>query len=134
MYIRRCQLDDILFQIGLNFGAIQKLHGQDFDHFWLPTYLDVAFFTLNMDKNKHFLTAYHLSTSFCPRSFWTTPFAILICQCIKVYETHITNFYQLASQICQNEFTRVELAGSNFWAKISVWWAVQLCAAKVRSC
>ena len=62
------------------------------------------------------------------------PFAILICQCIKVYETHITNFYQLASQICQNEFTRVELAGSNFWAEISVWWAVQLCAAKVRSC
>jgi hypothetical protein len=26
------------------------------------------------------------------------------------------------------------LAGSNSWAKISIWWAVQLCAQKVRSC
>ena len=39
-------------------GAIQKLRGQDFDHFWQPTYVDVDFFTLNLDKKKHFLTTY----------------------------------------------------------------------------
>ena len=39
-------------------GAIQKLFGQDFDHFSLPTYPKVDIFTLNVDKKKHFLTAY----------------------------------------------------------------------------
>ena len=28
----------------VRFGAVQKLRGQDFDHFWLPTYLDVDIF------------------------------------------------------------------------------------------
>ena len=42
----------------LCFGAVQKLCGQDFDHFWLPIYLDRTFLTLNVDKKKHFLTTY----------------------------------------------------------------------------
>ena len=25
-------------------GAVQKLRGQDYDHFWLPTYLDMDIF------------------------------------------------------------------------------------------
>ena len=30
--------------------------------------------------------------------------------------------------------TTQTLAGSNSWAKITIWWAVQLCAQKVKSC
>ena len=39
-------------------GAIQKLRGQDFGHFWLPTYIN-----LNVDKKKHFLPPTHLILS-----------------------------------------------------------------------
>ena len=53
------------------FGAIQKLRGQDFDHFWLPTYLDVDIFYPKRGQKKAFFD--HLPTSSCPRSFWTTP-------------------------------------------------------------
>ena len=40
--------------VNFGLGAIQKLRGQDFDHFWLSTYI----FTLTVDKKKHFLTTY----------------------------------------------------------------------------
>ena len=39
-------------------GAIQKLGGQDFDHFWLPTYLNVDIFYLKRGQKEIFLTTY----------------------------------------------------------------------------
>ena len=57
----------------LNFyiGAIQKLGGQDFDHFWLPTNLDVDIFYPKRGQKEAFFD--HLPTSSFPRSFWMTP-------------------------------------------------------------
>ena len=55
-----------------NQGAIQKLRGQDFDHFWLPTYLNVDIFYPKRGQKEAFFD--HLPTSSCPRSFWTTPY------------------------------------------------------------
>ena len=47
--------------------AIQKLRGQDFDHFLLPTYLDVDnFYPKRGQKEASFDD---LPTSSCPRSF-----------------------------------------------------------------
>ena len=42
------------------FGAIQKLRGQDFDHFWLPTYLNVDIFYPKRGQNEAFFD--HLPT------------------------------------------------------------------------
>ena len=55
-------------------GVIQKLRGPDFDHFWLPTYLNVDIFYPKRGQKEAFF--YHLPTSSCPRSFWTTPYRI----------------------------------------------------------
>ena len=53
-------------------GFIQKLHGQDFDHFWLPTYLDVDISYPKHGQKAAFFD--HLPTSSYPSSsFWTTP-------------------------------------------------------------
>ena len=53
-------------------GAVQKLHGQDFDHFWLPTYLDVDISYPKHGQKAAFFD--HLPTSSYPSSsFWTTP-------------------------------------------------------------
>ena len=53
-------------------GAIQKLRGQDFDNFWLPTYLYVdTFYTQRGQKEALFD---HVPTSSCPRSFLMTPY------------------------------------------------------------
>ena len=55
-------------------GAIQKLRGQDFDHFWQPTYLNVDIFYPNRGQKETFFD--HLPTSSCPRSFWMNPLDI----------------------------------------------------------
>ena len=54
----------------ISFGAIQKPRGQDFDHFWLPTYLDMDIFYPKRGQNEAFFD--HLPTLSFPRSFWTT--------------------------------------------------------------
>ena len=48
-------------------GAIQKLRGQDFDHFLLPTFPEVDNFHPKCGQKEAFF--YHLPTSSCPRSF-----------------------------------------------------------------
>ena len=52
-------------------GVVHKLRGQDFDHFWLPTYLNVDIFYPKRGQKEAFFD--HLPTSPCPRSLWTTP-------------------------------------------------------------
>ena len=49
-------------------------------------------------------------------------------------------FSEIGPYFCRlvNKWTQVQsqkkIAGSNSWAKISIWWAVHMCAPKVRSC
>ena len=52
-------------------GAIQKLRGQDFEHFWLPPYLKVDIFYPKLGQKEALFD--HLPTSSCPPSFWMTP-------------------------------------------------------------
>ena len=48
--------------------GIQPLRGQNFAIVWPPPTCVDSFYTLSVDKNRHFLTP-----SSCPRSYWLAP-------------------------------------------------------------
>ena len=56
------------------FGGIQKLHWQDFDLFWPPTYPLLTFLrNFHIFIQQNLLIICHLPTSSCQRSFRMTP-------------------------------------------------------------
>ena len=61
----------------------------EFCHFLTPLPCVDSFYTLSVDKNRHFLTPSHPSS--CPRSYWMPPYSSTHVDQIKRY---VWTFYQ----------------------------------------
>ena len=91
---------------GTNCGKIFTTYVGSFNNYvdiilpyfdYLPT-LMLTFFTLNVDKNRHFLTAYPPHLVHLP-SFWTTLMEKIICSCIrKIKDDNYRRIYIFWSQ------------------------------------